>query len=216
MLDSIKHRALRERLIVSLAEKGITDEAVLTAMQKVPRHFFVESAFGHAAYEDRALPIAEGQTISQPFTVAYQTQLMGIKPKMKVLEIGTGSGYQCAVLCEMGANVFTVEIIRKLYQKAAEILSDLEYSLTMNCGDGSMGWDKYQYYDRILVTAASPSIPDVLKKQLAIGGKLIIPVGTKTHQEMCCVIRKSVQEFEIQRLDKFKFVPLTGANGFKE
>lgn len=216
MLDSIKHRALRERLIVGLAEKGITDEAVLAAMQKVPRHFFVESAFGHAAYEDRALPIAENQTISQPFTVAYQTQLMEVKPKMKILEIGTGSGYQCAVLCEMGANVFTVEIIRKLYQKAAEILVELEYSPMMNCGDGSMGWDKYQYYDRILVTAASPNIPDALKKQLAIGGKMVIPVGTKTHQEMCCVTRKNLQEFEIQRFDKFKFVPLTGANGFKE
>lgn len=206
---------MRNRLVDSLKEKGISDERLLEAMRQVPRHWFVESALADLSYEDKALPIAEGQTISQPYTVAFQTQLLGIKKDMKVLEIGTGSGYQCAILCAMRAKVFTIEMHQKLFLSAQNILAELDFSPTMLCGDGSMGWEKYQQYDRMIITAACPSIPDSLKKQLAIGGKMVLPVGNLDVQEMCLVTKKTPQEFEIQRLERFKFVPLRGKAGFK-
>lgn len=215
MIDSFKHKGLRSRLVDSLVEKGITDEKVLAAMRKVPRHLFIENALDDAAYEDRPLPIAENQTISQPYTVAYQTALLQIKKGHKVLEIGTGSGYQCAILCEMQAKVFTIETHRNLYIQAQRVLAELDYAPTMRCGDGSIGWEEHAAFDRILVTAACPSIPEPLKKQLNIGGKLVLPVGSADMQEMCLVTRKSAQEWEVKRLEKFRFVPLTGKNGFK-
>ncbi len=215
MIDSFKHKGLRNRLIDSLEENGISAETVLTAMRKVPRHLFVESALYDIAYEDKPLPIAENQTISQPYTVAYQSALLQVKKGQKVLEIGTGSGYQCAILCEMGAKVFTIEIVRSLYIQAQRVLAELDYSPTMRCGDGSVGWEENAPFDRILVTAACPTIPDPLKKQLTIGGRLVLPVGNSEMQEMCLVIRKSAQEWEISRLEKFRFVPLTGKNGFR-
>lgn len=214
MLDTYKHKGQRNRLVDSLAEKGISDLAVLEAMRRVPRHWFVESALADSAYEDRPLPISEKQTISQPFTVAYQTQLLAITKGMKVLEIGTGSGYQCAVLCEMGARVFTVEIHAALYKQAQIALAELDYDPSMLCGDGSAGWAKHQPYDRILVTAACPRIPEQLQKQLAIGGKMVLPLGNLETQEMCVVDKLSANEFQIQRFDRFKFVPLTGKYGF--
>ncbi len=215
MIDTFKHKGARERLANSLPKKGITDENVIQAIRTIPRHWFVESALNDSAYEDRALPIAENQTISQPYTVAFQTQLLDLKPGMKILEIGTGSGYQCAILCQMGMKVYTVELNRKLFEKARSVLAELDCSpAAMLCGDGSLGWEKYQPYDRILVTAACPDIPEALRRQLGNGGKLVLPLGNLDIQEMCIVTKKSAHEFDIQRLDTFKFVPLKGKHGF--
>ncbi len=169
MIDTFKHKGLRQRLIEELIEKGITDELVLEAMGKVPRHGFVEGAFGDEAYVDKALPIKRGQTISQPFTVAYQTQLLKLKPKMKILEIGTGSGYQAAILAMMGMKVFTIEIDRRLHLEAKERLADLELKAKFLLGDGTLGWPTFQPFERILVTAASPEVPAPLFSQLEEG-----------------------------------------------
>lgn len=216
MIDTYKNRGLREKLVKSLESKGIHDQAVLEALRSVPRHYFVESAFADSAYEDRALPIEEGQTISQPFTVAYQTQALELKPKMKVLEIGTGSGYQAAILCELGVKLFSVERIRGLYNRARDILHDLGYNPRLKWGDGTAGWEAHAPYDRIIVTAGAPVVPEALKKQLSVGGRMIIPVGNMDTQAMVLVIRKSKDEFEIRELDQFKFVPLIGKFGWKE
>ncbi|MFN8397818.1 MAG: protein-L-isoaspartate(D-aspartate) O-methyltransferase [Bacteroidia bacterium] len=216
MIDSYKHKGMREKLIKAMMEKGLTDEAVLAAMRKVPRHGFVESAFQEAAYEDRPLPIGDGQTISQPLTVGLQSSMLDVKPGMKVLEIGTGSGYQAAVLCEMGAKVFSVERIRIHHQKASTILEELGYKVRLKWGDGTMGWGQFAPFDRILVTAASPSIPEALKKQLAIGGKLVIPVGDLDKQQMTVVTRISETEWQIEKRGYFQFVPLVGKQGWSE
>lgn len=216
MIDSYKHKGLREKLIKAMMEKGLTDEAVLAAMRKVPRHAFVESAFVEAAYEDRPLPIGDGQTISQPLTVGLQSSMLEVKPGMKVLEIGTGSGYQAAVLCEMGAKVFSVERIRIHHQKAAALLEELGYKVRLKWGDGTMGWGQFAPFDRILVTAASPSVPEALKKQLAVGGKLVIPVGELDKQQMTVVTRTSEAEWQIEKRGYFQFVPLVGKQGWSE
>lgn len=216
MIDSYKHKGLREKLIRTMMEKGLKDEAVLAAMRKVPRHAFVESAFTEAAYEDRPLPIGDGQTISQPLTVGFQSSMLDVKPGMKVLEIGTGSGYQAAVLCEMGAKVFSVERIRVHYQKAMALLEELGYKLRLKWGDGTLGWSQYAPFDRILVTAASPSVPEALKKQLTIGGKLIIPVGELDRQQMAIVTRISDSEWQIVKDGNYQFVPLLGKQGWQE
>lgn len=216
MIDSYKHKGLREKLIRTMMEKGLKDEAVLAAMRKVPRHAFVESAFTEAAYEDRPLPIGDGQTISQPLTVGFQSSMLDVKPGMKVLEIGTGSGYQAAVLCEMGVKVFSVERIRVHYQKAMALLEELGYKLRLKWGDGTLGWSQYAPFDRILVTAASPSVPEALKKQLTIGGKLIIPVGELDRQQMAIVTRISDSEWQIVKDGYYQFVPLLGKQGWQE
>lgn len=216
MLDTYKHKGQRARLVEILMEKGITDERVLKAIGAVPRHAFVEGVFAGEAYEDKALPIHSGQTISQPFTVAFQTQLLGLKPKMKVLEIGTGSGYQAAVLCNMGVRLFTVELDARLHREAAARLQDLGHSPKMMCGDGSQGWLTFQPYEAILVTAASPAVPEPLKRQLEVGGRMVIPVGNRNVQRMTVVTRLSRDEFEIETHHDFKFVPLRGRFGFEE
>lgn len=216
MLDTFKHKGQRERLAQELAAKGITDKAVLDAIRQVPRHLFVEGVFADQAYEDKALPIKETQTISQPFTVAYQTQLLALKSKMKVLEIGTGSGYQAAVLAKMGMRVFSVEIISRLHRDAKRILEELGLKINLLQGDGSLGWNKFQPFERILVTAACPSIPRVLQQQLEIGGIMVIPVGDMDGQRMTMVKRKSKHEFSVHTLKPFKFVPLRGRYGFRE
>ena len=216
MVDSYRHKGLREKLVKLLIEKGLKDENVIQAMRKVPRHAFVESAFTDASYEDRPLPIGDGQTISQPLTVAYQSGILQLKPGMKVLEIGTGSGYQAAVLHEMGAKVFSIERIRLHHQRAAAVLSEIGYKIRLKWGDGTAGWPTYAPYDRILVTAAGPSIPESLKKQLAIGGKLIIPVGGRQKQQMATVTRNSEKEWSIDRRGNFAFVPLIGQHGWEE
>lgn len=216
MLDTFKHKGLRDRLYRELVQKGITDEAVLEAIRTVPRHLFVEGVFAEEAYLDKALPIASGQTISQPFTVAYQSQLLQLKPKMKVLEIGTGSGYQAAILCKMGMRVFTVEFDRRLFLDARHLLEDQGCEAKTHLGDGSLGWPTYQPYDRILVTAASPAIPDTLRQQLCIGGRMVIPLGNRDTQRMTTVIRIDKNEYQTETLHEFKFVPLRGKYGFEE
>ena len=215
-MESYKYQGRRKRLIGQLVSKGITDERVLEAMERVPRHRFVEGAFQDQAYEDKALPIRDGQTISQPFTVAYQTQMLALKPGMKVLEIGTGSGYQAAVLCEMGMKVFSVERYAHLHKNAKRLLQELGYEPFLKQGDGTLGWKLYQPYERILVTAASPDIPEPLKEQLEIGGKLVIPVGGRNTQIMTVVTRMAPSRYDVQSYHRFCFVPLIGAHGWEE
>lgn len=214
MIDTYKHKGQRQRLVDSLAAKGIADMRVLEAIRAVPRHLFVESALADMAYEDKALPIAQQQTISQPYTVAYQTELLQVSPGMKVLEIGTGSGYQAAVLAQMGVKLHSVEVIRELHQTAAALLHELGLAVSLHLADGSLGLPSQQPFDRIIVTAASPDIPQALKLQLKVGGRLVIPVGSRNRQQMCVVVRTAEKHFEIQRLQNFVFVPLMGANGF--
>lgn len=216
MLDTFKHKGLRRRMVDMLQEKGISDERVLAAMLAVPRHLFVASTFQQEAYEDKALPLDRGQTISSPFTVAYQSELLALGPKMKVLEIGTGSGYQAAVLAMMGMRVFSVERDNGLLTEARERFEDLHLDIRTHLGDGSQGWTRYQPYERILVTAASPAIPQPLRSQLVEGGSMVIPVGNLDRQTMTLVTRIQGQEYRVERLKPFQFVPLRGRYGFRE
>jgi len=215
--DSYRHKGMRRRLVNQLRRKGIRDERVLQAIGLIPRHWFLDSVFLEHAYQDKAFPIDEGQTISQPYTVAYQTELLQVAPGMKVLEIGTGSGYQACVLAAMGARVFTIEYHSKLYSKAQKmfVLLGLDKQIKAFCGDGSRGMLQYSPFDRILITAAAPSIPEELKQQLTIGGRLVAPIGDLRIQRMYCIIRKSEDTFEEVAGDLFKFVPLLGKHGWK-
>lgn len=197
-----------------LREKGISDRALLEAIGKIPRHYFFNKTFESHAYEDKAFPIAEGQTISQPYTVAYQTQLLHVNRGDKVLEIGTGSGYQASVLCELGADVYSIERHEKLHKDASDMLNLLGYKATLLCGDGTKGWPGHAPFDKIIVTAGAPVIPRQLAAQLAIGGIMVIPVGDEKVQKMMTVVRKSEKSFERIVLDEFKFVPLIGENGW--
>ncbi|MCS6916276.1 MAG: protein-L-isoaspartate(D-aspartate) O-methyltransferase [Chitinophagales bacterium] len=208
--DTPRHAGLRRRMVQGIRNKGITDERVLEAMNRVPRHLFgFESAFVERAYEDSAFPIGEGQTISQPFTVAYQTQLLCLEPGHKVLEIGTGSGYQAAVLCEMGARVFTIERVRALYFKVKERLAQLGYH-TIRCfyGDGFDGLPAFAPFDRILITAAAPTVPDKLLHQLKNGGMLVVPLGKGSLQIMRRYTYYSDAEIKEEVFDSFRFVPM--------
>jgi protein-L-isoaspartate(D-aspartate) O-methyltransferase len=217
MNDSYRHKGLRRQLIEEIRAKGIKDESVLDAMSILPRHFFLEKAFEEHAYADKAFPIGNDQTISQPYTVAYMTSLLDIKKGDKVLEIGTGSGYQAAVLATLGARVYTVERQEELYKKTKELLKALNFN-TLRCffGDGSVGLADYAPYDKIIVTAGAPVIPDALKEQLAIDGVLIIPVGENDGQRMYYIKRSNEIEYESKALDKFRFVPfLSGLNKMK-
>lgn len=214
MQDTYKHRGQRKQLVKELVRKGISDLTVLQAIEKIPRHFFFESIFESHAYEDKAFPIEAGQTISQPYTVAFQTQLLAVKPRAKILEIGTGSGYQAAVLCEMGADVYSIEYQRKLFQKAIRFLPGLGYSPHIYHGDGSKGMAKFAPYDGIIVTAGAPSIPDDLVAQLAIDGKLVIPVGNNETQSMVLIWKKSPEDIQQKVYHNFSFVPLRGEKGW--
>lgn len=215
MSDSFKHLGRRKRLVQQLIDLGISDYLVLDAIRKVERHQFVESAFESAAYENRALPISHGQTISQPFTVAYQSQLLHAKERMKVLEVGTGSGYQAAILCAMGLKVFSIEYHEGLFERSKHLLESLGYSPKLRQGDGALGWPLYQPFDRIIVTAASPQIPPTLKEQLVIGGRLVAPVGGREEQVMQVITRESASLFRTEKLRKFRFVPLLGKEGYR-
>lgn len=210
MIDNYRHKGLRKQLILELKRKGIEDQAVLAAMEKVPRHFFFDAAFVEQAYTDKAFPIGEGQTISQPYTVAYQSSLLQIKKGDKVLEIGTGSGYQTCVLLELGAKVFTIERQPVLYEKAREILPEMGYKARFFLGDGSKGLNFHAPFDKILVTAGAPSVPETLLQQLKIGGLIIIPVGDEKSQKMLTVLKTGETTFETAELDTFRFVPLVG------
>lgn len=208
MKDTNKHQGLRNQLVKQLEDKGITDKNVLEAISKVPRHLFLDSSFENFAYQDKAFPIGADQTISQPFTVAFQTQLLDIKKGDKVLEIGTGSGYQTAVLCLLGASVYTIERQNKLFKKAQLLLPKLGYNpKKFVFGDGYKGLPDAAPFDSIIVTAGAPFIPQPLMAQLKIGGRLVIPVGEK-EQIMTLLVRKNEKQFEKQEFGDFKFVPL--------
>lgn len=216
MPDERLYQRQRERLVQMLRSKGIEDEGVLRAMSAIPRHLFVDRALWSRAYEDEALPIGMKQTISQPFTVAYQTMLLAPKPNERILEIGTGSGYQAAVLCEMGARVFSIERHRPLLDRTKKLLDELGYRVVVRHGDGSLGWSAYAPFDGIVVTAAASEIPNALLEQLRLpderssGGRLIIPVGSAEGQVMNRITRKGANEFEREELSVFRFVPLVG------
>lgn len=208
MEDTFRHKGLRRQLVETLKAKGITDKRVLAAIGKIPRHFFVESYLDVAAYDDRALPIASGQTISQPFTVAWQTQLLKVQKGDRVLEIGTGSGYQTAVLLEMDAKVFSVERHHSLYLKASSLLSLLKYNPYLFFGDGYEGKPTYGPFDKILVTAAAEEIPSDLLRQLSVGGLMVVPLGGRHGQKMTRIVRQSTSEFEREEFGDFQFVPM--------
>ncbi|MBP3192954.1 protein-L-isoaspartate(D-aspartate) O-methyltransferase [Natronogracilivirgula saccharolytica] len=204
----------RMALVEELESKGIRDKRVLAAFENVARHKFVDSALAHRAYEDTALPIEMGQTISQPFTVAKQTELMEVSEGDKVLEIGTGSGYQAAILCELGAKVYSVERHQMLYNRSREILEELGYRPNLKCGDGTMGWSAYAPYMSIVVTAGAPVIPESLKSQLDTCGRLVVPVGDEEKQAMYRITRHADGHFEEEKFSIFKFVPLIGKQGW--
>lgn len=206
----------KENLIKELIKQGIKDERVLDAIRNVPRELFVPETLRDKAYSNIALPIGKGQTISQPLTVAIMTESLKLEPGMKVLDVGTGSGYQAAILHYLGARVFTIERDFDLFKKARKLFDELDLRITTTCGDGTLGWSEFSPYDRIIVTAAAPDIPKELKRQLAIGGILVVPVGTRSTQIMKILKKKGENEFELEEIPAFQFVPLIGANGWKE
>lgn len=203
-------------MVEHLVSKGITDAKVLSAMLAVPRHFFFPKTFHSHAYEDKAFPIGEGQTISQPYTVAYQTQVLHVNKGDKVLEIGTGSGYQAAVLMQMGAKLYSIERHETLSIKAASMLQKLGFKPILKCGDGTKGWKEKAPFDKIIVTAGAPVIPDTLVEQLKIGGIMVIPVGNSKKQQMLTIIKTGESTRETIELDTFAFVPLIGEKGWKK
>jgi len=205
----------RKVLVKSLEAKGITDKRVLKAFLNVPREKFVPSTFRKYAYDDNALPIECNQTISQPFTVGYMTMVLNVEKGSKVLEIGTGSGYKAAILCEIGGEVYSIERIESLYNSAKSLLAKLNYKVNLKIGDGSLGWEEHAPYDRIIVTAAAPDVPESLIRQLKIGGKLVIPVGSLEFQKLY-VVKKTGEGVDHSILDSFKFVPLIGEEGWNK
>ena len=208
MQDSFKHKGLRNKLVLDLKTKGIKDDSVLEAVKSVPRHLFMDSGFLDHAYQDKAFPIASGQTISQPFTVAFQTELLNVKKDHKILEIGTGSGYQAAILCYMGAKVYTIERIKELYRKTSAFLPSINYRpKKMIYGDGYLGYSEEAPYDSIIVTAGASEIPEELIKQLKIGGRMVIPVGDEV-QKMKLLTKLSESDFETKIFGDFQFVPM--------
>ena len=208
MKDTFKHKGLRKQLVATLVSKGITNSAVLDAIGSIPRHLFMDSSFLDHAYQDKAFPIAANQTISQPYTVAFQSELLEVRPESKILEIGTGSGYQAAVLCVLGAHVYSIERQLELFKKTSKFLPKIGYvAKRLIFGDGYKGLPEEAPFDRIIVTAGAPFVPKPLLSQLKIGGRLVIPVGD-VDQIMTLYIRKGTKEFEKLELGNFKFVPL--------
>ena len=208
LVDSFKHKGLRQKLVDVLISKGITDKGVLNAISKVPRHLFMDSGFIDHAYQDKAFPIAANQTISQPYTVAFQTELLEVNENDKVLEIGTGSGYQTAVLCLLGAEVYSVERQLELFKKSSLFLPKIGFVVKrLVFGDGYKGLKEDAPFDRILVTAGAPYVPKELLSQLMIGGRLVIPIGNE-EQIMTLYIRTGPKTFEKYEHGKFKFVPM--------
>jgi protein-L-isoaspartate(D-aspartate) O-methyltransferase len=207
-MDNFQHKGLRKRLIDSIRDKGIQNEAVLEAMNRVPRHLFMDSSFINHSYTDKAFPIRAGQTISQPYTVAFQTELLEVEQHSKVLEVGTGSGYQTAVLLELGARVYTIERQRQLFLEAQRTLSELNYKPVYYYGDGYEGLPSYAPFDRILVTAGAPEIPKKLLSQLREGGILVIPEGGASGQKMIRVVKNAEGAYTRSEHGSFSFVPL--------
>ena len=213
--DTYQHKGLRKKLVDHLRSKGITSELVLEAIYNVPRHFFLDSAFDKIAYEDRAFPIGEGQTISQPYTVAYQTQLLNVHRSEKILEIGTGSAYQATILAEMGAWVYTIERQRKLFDQNKSFVLKARYpNIKFFYGDGFEGLPTYAPFDKILITAAAPFVPPKLVEQLKFGGQMVLPVNEGELQRMLRITKKGGGSYEEEMFDYFSFVPmLKGKNG---
>jgi protein-L-isoaspartate(D-aspartate) O-methyltransferase len=213
--DTYRHKGLRKKLIDILKDKGITDTNVLDAINAIPRHFFLDSAFDKIAYEDRAFPISDGQTISQPYTVAYQTQLLQVKPNEKILEIGTGSIYQASVLAQMGAQVFTIERQKNLFEKTKSFILKNSYpTIKFFYGDGFEGLPTYAPFDKIIITAAAPFVPPKLIEQLKAGGKMVIPVDEGQHQRMLRLTKNEEGTYSEEVFENFSFVPmLAGKNG---
>jgi protein-L-isoaspartate(D-aspartate) O-methyltransferase len=210
------YKQQRYDLVASLRLKGITDELLLQALAKVEREKFVSSVMKPNAYKDIALPIGYGQTISQPFTIAIMTEALQIIKGDKVLEVGTGSGYQAALLYEMGAKVYSIERHIDVYNEVLKRFEKLGIRVHCKCGDGTLGWDTYAPFDKIIVTAGSPSVPESLKKQLAVNGKMVIPVGNMSSQTLKVLTKTATDEFEIEDIPQFAFVPLIGREGWKE
>jgi len=208
--DNFRHQGMRRKLVEEIRQKGIHNEAVLQAIAEVPRHLFLDSSFLEFAYQDKALPIEAGQTISQPYTVAYQSQLLLLDKGMKVLEIGTGSGYQTSVLYKMGVKVFSIERHKVLFSKTQKLLNDLNYNVKLFYGDGFKGLPAYAPFDRILITCGVGEVPSELVKQLKKGGIMVLPLGPENEQVMTTVIKKDENNIEIISLDKFRFVPMLG------
>ena len=209
--DTYRHKGLRKKLTETVEKKGITDEKVLAAINKIPRHFFLDSAFDEVAYEDRAFPIAEKQTISQPYTVAYQTQLLEVKPFMKVLEIGTGSAYQAVVLAELGTQVYTIERQKKLFEANKKFDYLKKYpNIRFFYGDGFEGLPTFAPFDRVIITAAAPIVPPKLIQQMKVGGMMVIPVGMGDIQVMKRITKLEGGELKEELFDKFSFVPMLG------
>ena len=213
-IDTYKHKGLRQQMVDKLRANGISDEAVLQAMNEVPRHFFLDSALDSLAYEDQALKIGCEQTISHPSTVAMQSQLLSVKPSMKVLEIGTGSGYQTAILCRLGAKVFTIERQKGLYDQTSKLLRELGYRAQCFLGDGYQGLTGS--YDRIIVTCGAPEIPDALMRQLKTGGIMVIPLGDG-EQEMLRITKNGErhEEWQIEKFGTYSFVPMLNGKAMK-
>ena len=209
-IDNYRERGARKQLVELLKRRGIEDKRVLAAIGKVPRLYFFDETFWNQAYRDIAFPIGDGQTISQPYTVAYQTELLHIERGDRVLEIGTGSGYQTCILLELGAEVYTIERQQNLYNRTIKVLPYMGYKPHFFLGDGSKGVPEHAPYDKILVTAGAPFVPDVMLKQLRVGGVLVIPVGSEKEQKMMTILRVGEQEYERIELDTFRFVPLVG------
>lgn len=208
MNDNFRHQGKRQKLVDTVKSKGINSQKVLDALNNVPRHLFMDSGFEDHAYQDKAFPIAADQTISQPYTVAFQTELLRVKKGDIVLEIGTGSGYQTAVLCELGAKVYSIERQHELYRKTKKFLGKIGYRPKfLSFGDGYKGLPEYAPFDKIIVTAGAPYVPKALLAQLKIGGRLVIPVG-EDPQVMTLYVRKSGKEFEKKEFGEFRFVPL--------
>ncbi|MEM8893423.1 MAG: protein-L-isoaspartate(D-aspartate) O-methyltransferase [Bacteroidota bacterium] len=205
---------MRKSLVRVIKQKGIDNQAVLNAIGTVPRHYFFDEIFVEHAYQDKAFPIGEGQTISQPYTVAFQTQQLAVSRGDRVLEIGTGSGYQACVLCELGVKLYTIEYQRKLYEQARSWLPQMGYQPMFFHGDGSLGLPQFAPYDAIIVTAGAPSIPSSLIKQLKDGGRLIIPVGNNKSQKMVRLTKVNEKQIKKEEFDTFSFVPLLGEQGW--
>ncbi len=214
-IDTYQHKGMRKQLVELLRTKSITDERVLAAINNIPRHFFLDSAFDKIAYQDRAFPIGEGQTISQPYTVAYQTQLLEIKPLEKVLEIGTGSIYQASVLAEIGAKVFTIERQKNLFEQNKNFIFKDKYpNIKFFYGDGFRGLPTYAPFDKIIITAAAPFVPPRLIEQLKTGGYMVIPVDLGSFQQMLRLTKLPDGSYAEERFENFSFVPmLEGKNG---
>ncbi len=207
--DNYRHKGMRKSLVEELKNKGISDGNVLNAINTVPRHVFLDSSFLDFAYQDKAFPIGSGQTISQPFTVAFQSSLLDIKKNMKVLEIGTGSGYQACVLAEMGAKVFSIERQRKLYTKTKAFLAEFPYRIKMFLGDGNKGLPTYGPFDRIIITAAAPEIPQALIDQLKVGGMMVIPLSENENcQTMLRLTKQEDGSMKREEYGDFRFVPM--------